>query len=147
MFIIGIIIFLAIIFATILAGAPLYAFLDLMSLFIVLGLYFAVLVSTSSLKDFAYGMKCIVKKKFQPETNMILQSIETFKLLDRVTLGIGLTGLIMGIVGILSSLTDLTLLGPSFAVALLVGFYCILLNTIYIKTSVFILKKRSKENQ
>jgi flagellar motor component MotA len=143
MFILGILVFLVIIGATMLLGANSFLyFLDIPSLIFVVGLYFAVLVSTKGLKDFTYGLKCIVKKDFIPEKKATKRSLEAFRLLNKTTPGICILGFFIGLIALLSKMDDVSTIGPSVAVALLVTIYTVIINTCFIKTAMSDLKKK-----
>lgn len=143
MFILGILVFLLIIVATMFISANTIGyFLDIPSILFVLGLYFASLLATSGVNDFLYGLKCIAKKEFIGEDVQIKKSLEAFYLLNKVTLGICLLGFITGLISLLSQIKDMSTFGPSIAVALLVSFYALVINTCFIKTSISILKKK-----
>ncbi len=123
MYVIGIVIFVALLAGiTFLTSAPL-AFVDLPSLLVILALSATVLAASGLMGDFFKGFK-LMGQKANPYSAIELKRIQAaVKLSIRAFLLSGAVGTVVGVVGMLSQLSDVSTLGPNAAVALLTLLY------------------------
>ncbi len=127
MFIIGIVIFLALLAGVaFLTGAPL-AFLDFPSLIVILTLSLAVLLISGLAGDFLKGLKLMGKKENMYSTIELKRICEALKLSIRTVLLSGVFGTLAGIVGSLWNLSDPSFIPQNFGVAVLTLLYAIVL--------------------
>ena len=141
MFLTGIVFYFFIIITTISLGSDLRYFIDLPSFIFILLSNIAVLITTNTIKDFSYGLKLLVMKNTEVDSDRIRESIELFTLLNKASLVISVVGVLIGLINMLGSLDDPSSLGPYLAVSFLVPLYSAIVNIVIIKPARFILIK------
>ena len=126
MYLIGIVIFVAVLTGlAFLTSAPL-VFVDLPSLLVILALSAAVLAASGLMGDFFRSFKLMGQK------SNTFSAIELRRMKTAVRLAIcalllsGAVGSVMGIVGVLSQVSDISAIGPNCAVALLTLLYAVI---------------------
>lgn len=126
MYVIGTIIFVAVLAGiAMVTGAP-SAFLDMPSLLVILALTAAVLAASGLMGDFFRSFK-LMGQKTNPYSTIELRRMQVSVKLAVVALLLsGAVGSIMGVVAMLSQLSDPSLLGPNAAVALLMMLYAVI---------------------
>ncbi len=130
MFIIGIVIFLALLAGVaFLSGAPLI-YLDLPSLAVILTLSLAVLLISGLLGDFFKGFKLMTQKENIYSSIELKRIGEALKLSIRTVLLSGVFGTLTGLIGSLSNLSDPASIPQSFGAAALTLLYAIVLTFI-----------------
>ena len=141
MFLTGIVFYFVIIITTILLGADLRWFIDFPSFKYILLSNIALLITTNSIKNFAYGIKLLIVKNIEVDSDKIKESIEVFSLLNRASLVISILGVLIGLIGMCGKLEEPSSLGVYMAVLLLVPFYSAMANIMIIKPAKFMLIK------
>lgn len=125
MFLIGVLIYFALVLLIILTGSSLSIFLDALSLVFVLGGLFAITIATDGISSLKYAFKASFSKEFyEHKQNKI--AIDFISLLIKSSIGVGLLGLMTGIMIVLNTLEDASSLGPSISVAMLTIVYSLL---------------------
>ncbi len=146
MFILGILLFLILIWASLVfAGGPAHVISvwDAPSfIFLFLG-YFAIMAATNSYKDFAYGIKAVFSKKFTGEKKSLKQAARFFALLNRVSIPIGVLAFIIGGINYTIRLDEPNMLFPSMVVATLALFYAIIVKLVFLMPAEYILNKKA----
>lgn len=127
MYLIGIIVYLALLIGTtLLVGSP-GAFIDLPSIIIILVFSISMLMASGLLRDLIRGFK-IMGKTENTYTVLELQKTEiAVGLAIKLLLLSGVLGSLIGVIAMLSGLSDLSLIGKNLAVALLTMLYALLL--------------------
>lgn len=127
MYLIGLIIFIAIMAGTtIVSGTP-AAFVDLPSIIVILAFCIPMLMASGLLPDLLRSFR-IMGQKVNTWSLLELRKTDiALKLAVRLLLLSGILGSLIGIIGLASSLTNMSRLGPNVAVALLTLFYSLLL--------------------
>jgi flagellar motor component MotA len=127
MYFIGILVYLALLIGTtLLVGSP-GAFVDLPSIIIILVFSVSMLMASGLLGDLIRGFK-IMGKKENTYTALELRKTDiAVGLAIKLLLLSGVLGSLIGVVAMLSSLSDMSVFGKNLAVALLTLLYALLL--------------------
>ncbi len=126
MYLIGVILFLAVVAGLGLLSATLGSFIDFPSLFVILGLSLSILLASGLLPDFLKGFKLMGAKE-NPFTALELKRIRrACRLAIQSFLLGGFVGTMIGSVGVLASLNDPAKIGPNLAVAMLTVLYALI---------------------
>ena len=141
MFLLGICLFIVIVIITILVGASLSNFIDLASFVFVIITNISILISTNSFKDFWYGVQLLIFNNKEVDIFRLTESMKIFGLLQKSSIGISILGFLIGLISVLSHLSEPSMIGPSIAVALLIVFYSILVSLVVISPAKYILSK------
>lgn len=148
MFLTGVMFYFFIVIITILLGADLRWFIDFPSFIFILLSNIAILITTNSIKNFLYGIKLLVVKNIEVDSDKIKESIEVFSLLDKASLIISILGILIGFISMSGNLAEPSSLGVHMAVLLLVPLYSAMINIIMIKPAKFMLIKiQRRSNQ
>lgn len=127
MYFIGLIVFILILAGTtVISGAP-AAFVDLPSIIVILAFCIPMLMASGLLPDLLRGFRLMGQKVNTLSLLELKKAAIALRLAERLLLLSGILGSIIGIIGLASSLKDMSSLGPNLAVALLALFYSILL--------------------
>lgn len=125
MYIIGIVVFLALLAGlAFLSGAPL-VFLDLPSLAVILVLWLSVLMVSGLLGDFFKGFKLMGQKENLYSAIDLKRICEALRLSIRTVALSGVFGTLTGFVGLLSHAADASAIMPGCAVAMLTLLYAL----------------------
>lgn len=126
MYLIGVVVFLVLMVGiAMISGAPL-AFVDLPSLLVVLALTLSIMIASGLLADFFKGFK-LMGQKVNPFSAIELKRIRQANRLAICALLIsGAVGFVVGVIAMLSSLSDAAALGPNIAMAMLTMLYALL---------------------
>lgn len=127
MYFLGLIIFLAFLTCTVLfLGSP-AALIDLPSISLILSFSITMLLASGLFPDFIRCFK-IMGKGVNTWSALELRKTEiALSLMIKLLLLSGLLGSITGTISILASLSDISVVGPNLAVAILTFFYSVLL--------------------
>ena len=126
MYFIGLIVFITILAGTtIVSGTP-TAFVDLPSIIAILAFCIPMLMASGLFTDFLRGFSIMGQKVNTCSLLELRKTDIALKLAVRLFLLSGILGSLIGIIGLASSLSALSRLGPNLAVALLTLFYSIL---------------------
>ncbi len=146
MFSVGVLVFFALIYYCILSSSiELSVFFDTMSIVFVLISYISLLLFTNSFKEFKNGIKVLFNSKIDLDIKEIRQSIDIFSLLFVSSFFISIIGMILGVIILLTLLSDPSSIGPAMAVIFLVLFYVALIDFIIICPAKYKLKKIEKK--
>ncbi|MFZ5353693.1 MAG: MotA/TolQ/ExbB proton channel family protein [Bacillota bacterium] len=126
MYFAGIIAFLAFLFFSTSIYTRVGTFVDPLSIIISLSFSFTMLLASGLLPDFLRGLKLMGQKENTYTIIELKKTVEAVKLMIRLLIASGTLGALIGIVGILTKLADISMLGPNLAVALLTMFYSVL---------------------
>jgi len=130
MYFIGIFIFLALLIGAGSFSSSITSYIDFPSIVLIIGFTIPIMMASGLLSDFLKGFKLMGQNE-NPYT-----SIELKRMLIANKLGISLIlisaimGTIMGGIAILTNVSDMSMLGPSFAVAILTTFYALVLTVV-----------------
>jgi len=114
-------------------GHPLM-FIDLPSVFVVLGISSGVLLSRFTPAELGVGLRALMSRPgTEPEQRRALAVLNTMRL---ATLGAGAAGFLMGIVMMLGNLADPSAIGPAMAVALLSTLYAVVISELVVAPSI-----------
>lgn len=117
-------------------------FIDMPSVLIPLGITMFVLIASESIWDFKQVFLIVYGKKEHSEE----QIKASWKAMKTVLFTIPLAGVftfIVGVVAIIQHLSDVTILGPNLAVAILSLFYCCVIEILLIPTAVRLQRMQS----
>lgn len=126
MYFIGIAVFLAFIVSTTMIDGSFAAFFDAPSLVVILGLSLSMLLASGLFKDFLRGFKVITSKENIFSLIELKKTLRATNLYICLLLTSGFLGSLIGIVSMLSQISDIHAVGPSVAIALLTFLYSIL---------------------
>lgn len=120
--------------------------INTISLLIILGINFAVIIGTRSIRDFTYAIKVLSSKEFNNNKNNLTNSISLFNLLWKSTLGAGIIGFIIGIVSLFRTIDNPSTVGPALAVSITSVLYSIIIAIGIFLPALYILKRVEREN-
>jgi len=147
MFVLGILIFLALIvfMALLSAQDPLGVsmLIDTPTAFFYVGTMFSVVIATKSFKTFVSTINAVLSKNYYISGSDKEKAIRLFKLLAKISLIASSVSTLVGLITLLTNLSDIRYLGPSIAVAILpiLGGLCV--NLIFIHPTIYLLESRS----
>lgn len=120
--------------------------INTISLLIILGINFAVIIGTRSIRDFTYAIKVLSSKEINNNKNNLTNSISLFHLLWKSTLGAGIIGFIIGIVSLFRTIDNPSTVGPALAVSITSVLYSIIIAIGIFLPALYILKRVEREN-
>lgn len=126
MYFIGIIVFLVFLILINVLNSTVMALVDLPSLIVILALSIPTLLASGLLPDFFKGFKLMGQKVNYYSKLDLERILEANNLAVKSFLLSGSIGMILGFVGVLRNLTNPSLLGPNFAVAMLTVLYSLI---------------------
>ena len=141
MFIFGFFMFILVLLIATIDRLSIVNLVDVRSLFIILGSMLAVLLSTNSIKDFLYGFKSVLTNKPINDIKQIDKCIKLFYTLDTATIIAGLISAIISVILLLTSLDDLSTIGPATASTLFSILYSLSISIIVIRPIKYRLEK------
>lgn len=115
-------------------------FIDMPSIVIPLGITFFVLIASESIWDFGQAFVIVYGKREYGDTQIRNAWCAMKTVLCTVPLA-GVFTLLVGVVAIIGHLTDILMLGPHLAVAILSVFYCAIIEILLIPTAVRLYRK------
>jgi len=128
--------------ALIITGTSILAYVDIASLIFVLVPAFLLLLASYGPKEMGRAFKSAFSGKTGAEVE---KSIAFFTAMQRLFLLSGVLGTLIGVIAILSNLTDMSLVGRGFSVAILTIIYAIALTILVPVPFLLALKKRRAE--
>jgi flagellar motor component MotA len=127
MYIIGLIIYLALLIGlAFFSGAPV-SFIDFPGLILILAFTVSMLLASGLLPDFVRGLKAMGKKVNEYSLLELEKTDIALKLAIKLLLFSGTLGTMIGIIAMLAQMTDMSLFLKNLAVALLTMLYSVLL--------------------
>ena len=127
MYFIGLVVFIAFLVCSTFFSGALASFIDLPSIIVILAFSVPMLMASGLVADFIRGFKIMAQKVNTWSLFELKKTEIALKLMIRLLILSGLLGSMIGIVGIASSFTDISKLGPNLAIALLTLLYSILI--------------------
>ncbi len=126
MYFLGLVVFIVFLICSTMLSGSIASFIDLPSIVITLAFSIPMLMASGLLPDFVRGFK-IMGQKFNTWSLFELKKTEiAIQLMIKLLLFSGLFGCVIGIVSILSNLSDISKLGPNLAVTILTFLYSVL---------------------
>ncbi len=107
-----------------LSGAP-TAFIDFPSLIVIFGISVPILMASGLFKDFMRGFKVMSSKDNLYTPVELKRTLVAINLASRALILSGIIGTFTGIVGMLVHIDKISMIGPSFAVAILTVIYAL----------------------
>lgn len=120
-------------------------FIDMPSIVIPLAITFFVLIASESLWDFGQVFAIVYGKKVYHDEQINNSWYAMKTVLCTIPIA-GVFTLMVSLVAIVGHLSDLELLGPCIAVAILSIFYCSIIEILLMPTAVRLYKKKSKDS-
>lgn len=125
MYLIGILIFVILLGALAMFSGGIIAYMDFPSLLVVLGLCLPILMASGLMTDFINGFK-LMGSRVNPFSIIELRRIEQANRLVMTTLMLsGIMGTLIGIVGMMTHITQADAILPGLAVAVLTTLYAL----------------------
>ena len=127
-------------------GSGVFVFMDAPSILLVILITGSMLAASGLTKDFIRGFKVMMARENIFSLEELKKALTAVKLVMKLLMASGGLGSIVGIIMLLSRLSEPSEFGPYLAVALLTWFYAILLWVIFLpikgKLESFIIEKR-----
>ncbi|HYE81959.1 MAG TPA: hypothetical protein VEG39_07320 [Clostridia bacterium] len=126
MYFVGLVVFIAfLVCSTMFSGTP-ASFVDLPSIIVIMTFSIPMLMASGLLTDFIRGFK-VMGQKVNTWSLLELKKTEVaLRLMTKLILLSGSLGSLIGVVSIMSNLSDVSKIGPNLAIALLTLLYSIL---------------------
>ncbi|MCT4565468.1 MAG: MotA/TolQ/ExbB proton channel family protein [Maledivibacter sp.] len=142
MFVVGSIIFIVVVFISILFSTSVRCFVDLSTLLMIIGFNISVVIGTRSFGDLMYAFKVIIKGSGKQDNDKFKKGISILNLLYKVTIAAGFLGSIIGLMIMMRTLDSPSTIGPYGSVMLLSILYSFIIAFFFILPAKYILEKQ-----
>ena len=140
-----IIIFAVTLFVIFTAGMRGAYFIDWSVLTAFVLIFVGVIIATTGFKTFISGINGVMSKKYQMTAQMRDKALSLFRLLQKSTFYTMVLITVLGVLGVLTSLDDISGLGPALFIALIGIVYGSFINLAFLCPAIYILEHKLDE--